>query len=211
MDERDRQGADVKTASTAGSGPGAESGQVSEGDFGGTADIEAVLDESLGEFDGQMQREQEAMASAGQGSARGAIERESSDVTQVREAGAGGFGGIASTGMSDGADISMSGSGTISAPGGEGGQAGEQTQGTAGQAAGEGQHEVTHESTAGTASEPGQDGAPAIEIPDDIPANGDGDDQVARQIREAAMAESDPDIREALWDEYRRYTGIRKK
>jgi hypothetical protein len=28
---------------------------------------------------------------------------------------------------------------------------------------------------------------------------------VARQIREAAMAEEDPKIREKLWDEYRRY------
>ena len=43
--------------------------------------------------------------------------------------------------------------------------------------------------------------------PDDIPS-GNNDDVVARQIREAAMNEPDPELREALWDEYRRYTGI---
>jgi hypothetical protein len=40
--------------------------------------------------------------------------------------------------------------------------------------------------------------------PDDIPS-GDDDDVVARQIREAAMKETDPELREALWEEYRKY------
>jgi len=43
--------------------------------------------------------------------------------------------------------------------------------------------------------------------PDDIPSGRD-DDVVARQIREAAMQEPDPELREALWEEYRNYTGI---
>ena len=43
--------------------------------------------------------------------------------------------------------------------------------------------------------------------PDDIPGGRD-DDVVARQLREAAMTEPDPELREALWDEYRNYTGI---
>ncbi len=43
--------------------------------------------------------------------------------------------------------------------------------------------------------------------PEDIPSGRD-DDVVARQIREAAMTEPDPELREALWDEYRNYTGI---
>lgn len=43
--------------------------------------------------------------------------------------------------------------------------------------------------------------------PDDIPSGRD-DDVVARQLREAAMTEPDPELREALWDEYRNYTGI---
>ncbi|PCI76582.1 MAG: hypothetical protein COB20_10270 [SAR86 cluster bacterium] len=43
--------------------------------------------------------------------------------------------------------------------------------------------------------------------PEDIP-NGRDDDVVARQLREAAMSESDPQLREALWQEYRNYTGL---
>lgn len=59
----------------------------------------------------------------------------------------------------------------------------------------------------------GVNGGPAGEqretfpVPDDIPPGG-GDDVVARQIREAALREPDPELREALWDEYRRYTGL---
>jgi hypothetical protein len=43
--------------------------------------------------------------------------------------------------------------------------------------------------------------------PEDIPSGRD-DDVVARQLREAAMSEPDPELREALWEEYRIYTGI---
>jgi len=43
--------------------------------------------------------------------------------------------------------------------------------------------------------------------PSDIP-NGDDDDVIARQLREAAMREPDPAVREKLWDEYRKYKGI---
>jgi len=31
------------------------------------------------------------------------------------------------------------------------------------------------------------------------------DDIIARQLREAAMQETDPELKEKLWDEYRRY------
>ena len=43
--------------------------------------------------------------------------------------------------------------------------------------------------------------------PGDIPS-GDDDDVVARQLREAAVREPDPELREKLWDEYRKYKGI---
>jgi hypothetical protein len=45
--------------------------------------------------------------------------------------------------------------------------------------------------------------------PADIP-NGNNDDVVARQLREAAMREPDPAVREKLWVEYRKYTGIKQ-
>jgi hypothetical protein len=40
--------------------------------------------------------------------------------------------------------------------------------------------------------------------PTDLPSGND-DDVVARQIREAAMKEVDPTLREKLWQEYRKY------
>ncbi len=48
---------------------------------------------------------------------------------------------------------------------------------------------------------------PQAPIPDDIPSGND-DDVVARQLREAAMSEPDPELRERLWNEYRNYTGL---
>ena len=48
-------------------------------------------------------------------------------------------------------------------------------------------------------------------IPPDIPS-GDDDDIVARQLREAAMNEADPELRAKLWDEYRKYKkGVQAK
>jgi hypothetical protein len=43
--------------------------------------------------------------------------------------------------------------------------------------------------------------------PDDIPVMVD-DDIIARQLREAALAEEDPALRERLWEEYRKYSGL---
>ena len=48
--------------------------------------------------------------------------------------------------------------------------------------------------------------ATTIPIPDDID-EGQGDDIVERQIREAASRETDPILREKLWEEYRRAKG----
>jgi len=38
----------------------------------------------------------------------------------------------------------------------------------------------------------------------------DDDDIVATQLRELAMAEEDPNLRDQLWDKYREYKGIKK-
>ena len=58
----------------------------------------------------------------------------------------------------------------------------------------------------------GRSGAPPADgakypPPADIPSGND-DDVVARQLREAAMREPDPAVREKLWAEYRKYKGI---
>jgi len=44
--------------------------------------------------------------------------------------------------------------------------------------------------------------------PEDIEVNS-FEDVVARQLREAALAEDDPKLRERLWEEYRKYTGLK--
>ncbi|MEO1370243.1 MAG: hypothetical protein AAFX50_23930 [Acidobacteriota bacterium] len=46
-------------------------------------------------------------------------------------------------------------------------------------------------------------------VPGDIP-DGSDDDIVARQLREAAMNEDDPELRERLWEEYRAYKSGRR-
>jgi hypothetical protein len=43
--------------------------------------------------------------------------------------------------------------------------------------------------------------------PDDIAVMVD-DDIIARQLREAALAEEDPALRDRLWEEYRKYKGL---
>lgn len=45
-------------------------------------------------------------------------------------------------------------------------------------------------------------------IPEDIPA-ANNDDAIAAQIRLAAEAEQDPEIRKKLWNEYRKYKGMK--
>jgi hypothetical protein len=43
--------------------------------------------------------------------------------------------------------------------------------------------------------------------PDDVAVMVD-DDIIARQLREAAISEEDPALRERLWAEYRKYKGL---
>lgn len=59
--------------------------------------------------------------------------------------------------------------------------------------------------TTGGAQQGGED---IIPVPEDV-GDGRNDDIVLRQIREAAMNEQDPVLREKLWDEYRRIKSSR--
>lgn len=76
--------------------------------------------------------------------------------------------------------------------------------GGGGAGAQEGDKVAQRPSTAGAA----QGADDIIPIPEDI-GDGRNDDIVLRQIREAAMNERDPLLRERLWDEYRRISGSR--
>jgi len=61
------------------------------------------------------------------------------------------------------------------------------------------------QSTSSQSSLPGE-GKNMI-IPEDIPS-GESDDIIARQIREAAINEKNPKLKEKLWEEYRKYKGV---
>ncbi len=83
-------------------------------------------------------------------------------------------------------------------------------------AGGQRQPQTIEEASAATAGAAAAVGSPSTSSgepqetfppPEDIPSGRD-DDVVARQLREAAMTEPDPELRDALWEEYRNYTGI---
>jgi hypothetical protein len=82
---------------------------------------------------------------------------------------------------------------------GDGGQAGQQSQ-RAGETDNEGTRTASNGMGTPASSSSGTEGS----IPEDIP-DGSDDDIIARQIREAAEKETDPELRAKLWDEYRRY------
>ena len=100
-------------------------------------------------------------------------------------------------------DLIESAEAEIPAPpgGGEGGGGPEQNN-SSGQATGPGLP------TAGRKGEYDHQGTTPV-VPADIP-EGNDDDVVARQIREAATRESDPELREKLWEEYRKYKNAKK-
>ena len=75
----------------------------------------------------------------------------------------------------------------------------------AGNRGGEENAEVIASTSTGTKGDYKQAGS--YPSPADIP-DGNDDDVVARQLREAAMREPDPALREKLWEEYRKYKGI---
>ena len=62
-----------------------------------------------------------------------------------------------------------------------------------------------------TDSEVHNEPTPKFEIPEDIAKARGDEDPVARQIREAAEQEENPRLREALWEEYRKHTGLRSE
>lgn len=157
----------------------------------------AVLDEALGQgyedFDGLIiaERARARQQRNETGSGPGGRYEEESD-------GSGGGGGDRDGQGGDGGRPAM--------PGGDGGQViARGGQGQEGQPQAGGSGGSTGGVRGGPAGETGDE--ETFPVPEDIPEGRD-DDVVARQIREAAMTEPDPELREALWDEYRRYTGL---
>lgn len=147
------------------------------------------------------------MASAGQGSGRSAQHREAEDAGAVKSAGTERDSRRSRPGSSGAGGMDEQGAEGTGPPaaGGTG-----EVEGSGGDQAGSGPAQQSGAAGGGTGKGEEQQGTPAADIPEDIPADGSGEDQVARQLREAAMAEKDPVVREALWEQYRRHTGIRK-
>jgi hypothetical protein len=142
------------------------------------ARLEGQLEESVGGFDEVLADEQ----------------REISTVGRNTE-GFGGANGGAGTGR-----VGLGGQAAGNGMGGSGGGSGGNSSGAAGEIATP--PEERQASIGGLSEE-----EIAARTPDDIP-DLVSEDIVARQLREAALAEDDPELRERLWEEYRTYNDL---
>jgi hypothetical protein len=187
----------------------------SSGGMGGASgwpqDPDQVLNESMGDFDGTIAGEREVLAKSGGGEAKSAGGREQRDSESVKDAGMGqGPGGMADASGGESASGGAAGAAAGGSAGGQSGDtAGSQPAGSQGSQAGGGSGSTSTQRSGRDSDASDRDGANVAIIPDDIPIDGSGEDRVAEQIREAAMQEEDPAIRDALWEEYRKHTGIR--
>ena len=146
-----------------------------------TARMIDQLNGSLGEFDERLLREQDRV--------KAKKPRTEVDSTASGGGGSGGSGDAAGDG--DGEEATQSKTdGDKSAS--ESDQAGSVEQGQPGSSSQKGVQGKSYPATK-------RSSAPA-DIPD-----GSNDDIIARQLREAAEKETDPELKKKLWDEYRRY------
>jgi hypothetical protein len=210
-------GSESKTAS------GVQAGSEQPADAAQTPDekrdaADRNLETSLAEFDAMLLKEQQEVAAKraehGTGGAAGSAGGGEGGEGEGEGAGDSGRGAAGSAGASG----PRTGGGQQAGQQGEGQAAGGRTgastrEGGRGGSGGS-RDRATGSSTSGggqggrdTSAEP--EGLPPTDadssrVPDDV-GDGRDDDIVARQLREAAMAEEDPAIREKLWEEYRRY------
>ena len=149
------------------------------------AQIDRRFEETFGVFDDRMRKEQET-------------------ISQERAAGSGTGSG---PGMEGYPGEGTEGSGTEGHQGEGGGEAAQRSGAAGGEgASGEDGSESTGEQGGGGGVGGGGPlgGSGPSDVPADLP-DGRDDDIVARQLREAAMKETDPELRERLWEEYRQY------
>lgn len=154
------------------------------------ARIDREFERTFGVFDGRMRDEQSVIAG--------------------QRGGRGGSGGGQGAGNGSGSEAGDGAAGDKGEGGGEGkgnangkGQSG-QGQGGQGQGSkGQGTGGNGQTGGGGYGGGPKGGGGPSTS-PADIP-DGSDDDVVARQLREAATNETDPELRDKLWQEYRNY------
>jgi hypothetical protein len=167
------------------------------------------IDESLGVFDGRIRTEQQVLAAdrSARAGTTGNGAGDGPEATGADGAGAAGD-GQDGDGKGDGKGGGKNG-GMKSDPGGAAGRPGAggagAKSGGAGQTGGQGSTGGGKGTGAGAGGGGGTGaGSGPSTIPADVP-DGSDDDVVAKQIREAAMTETDPELREKLWEEYRKY------
>ena len=174
------------------------------------ASLDSRLGASLSDFDDMLLREQQELAEKARATETGS----SSSAT-----GRGGSQGSEDSGGEGAASEAEEGQPGVPPEGSAGGEAETSEQSTGeegGDQSGQQGAEQSTEQPAGEGAE-GEDkvaSASGVEdtdsrsgrssVPHDIP-DGKDDDIVARQLREAAEKEQDPELREKLWDEYRKY------
>jgi hypothetical protein len=167
-------------------GNGAGGGPVTSEDR--RAQIDRRFDETFAVFDERLRKEQETISQerSSRGSGTGTVSE-----------GAGGD--EAEAGAEEGGDAGSAGEGAEAGDGSE--QSAPGAPGGRGESAGT---ESGEQGGGGGVGGGGMGGSGPNTVPADIP-DGRDDDIVARQLREAAMKETDPELRERLWEEYRQY------
>lgn len=153
------------------------------------AALDRMLNAGLGEYDEKLLREQERI--------KAATPNDNSD--------AGGDGGAGDGSEGDGSEGDGSEGDGSEGEGAEGGSEGEgqETGGSPGGNPGDQSGDQRSGGPEDSSSGSGEGGSDRDQ-PSDIP-DGSDDDVVARQLREAAEKETDPELKAKLWEEYRRY------
>jgi hypothetical protein len=147
------------------------------------AALDEMLMAGLGEYDERLLREQERI--------KAAAPNNNSGSGNGNGDGMGGEGGDGEGDPENGAE-------------GEAGGQGRNTGGAAGDNSESGSTGGQSRGGAADSSEGSGDGGDDSDRPADI-GDGSDDDVVARQLREAAEKETDPELKAKLWEEYRRY------
>jgi len=147
------------------------------------AQIDRRFDETFAVFDARMRKEQETVSQ--ERAARGGSGSSATSGGEASGDGSEAAGGRGNEGEGEAGDGPLAGEG---APGARGEPAGGESDGEGGGGVGGG----------------AKGGSGPNTVPADIP-DGRDDDIVARQLREAALKETDPELRERLWEEYRQY------
>ena len=164
---------------------------------GGSGSTEDDLDKALRDFDGKIMNERREVAKrANESAGENPIDDPSGEGDEE---------GAGSKRQGDLGDIDVGDGGEM--PGKEGNQSGDPTvakggKGTTG--AGGAMPDIDVDAAPPPPPPLAASDTKKADLPKDV-ADAKDDDVVARQLREAAMAEPDPVMREKLWEEYRRY------